>query len=115
MESRLIRGARNLVLFLRRFAYSEATRVVTFAASGALGRSWRVVTLDDGAIAPVGVASGTTRLSCLGRSGVAALMLPLRLRYGAAVAAFWIAAAGMVGIAGLRARHNQGVAPLFKA
>jgi hypothetical protein len=79
------------------------------------GRSWRVVTLDDGATAPVGVASGTTRLSCLGRSGVAALMLPLRLRYGAAVAAFWIAAAGMVGIAGLRARHNQGVAPLFKA
>lgn len=110
---RLIRGARNLVLFLRRFGYSEATRAVTFAASGALGRSWRVVTLDDGAIAPVGVASGTRRLFGLGRSGVAALILPLRLLHGAVVTSFWIAVAGMVGIAGLRARHHQSVAPLF--
>jgi tetratricopeptide (TPR) repeat protein len=55
---RLLRGERELVLFLRRFGYHDATQVATFAATRTIGRSWRLVTLDDAAVAPVGVASG---------------------------------------------------------
>lgn len=58
---RLIRGKRKLVLFLRRFGYGEATRTVTFASLKTTGRFWRLVTLDDAAIAPVGVETGTRR------------------------------------------------------
>jgi hypothetical protein len=55
--SQLRRGRRSLVLWLRRFRYGDATRVVT-TALGHVGRSWRVVTLDDRATEPVGVAGG---------------------------------------------------------
>jgi hypothetical protein len=113
---RLIRGARNLVLFLRRFGYSEATGAVTFAAIGALAGSWRVVTLDDAAISPVGVSSRTKQLVGLGRTGVeAVVVLPLRLLYGAAIAAFWAAVAGMAGIAVLRARQHKSLTVLFSS
>lgn len=50
----LLRRRRRAVLFLRRFGFDDATRAVT-AATGALGRSWRLVTLDDSAVEPVGV------------------------------------------------------------
>ncbi|MEU6419677.1 hypothetical protein [Streptomyces spiralis] len=53
----LIRGNRGLVLFLRRFRHDEAIQVVTSAVRG-IGRTWRVVTLDDATIVPVGVVSG---------------------------------------------------------
>ena len=53
---RLIRGKRRLVLFLRHFGYTEATHTMTLAATQATGRTWRLVTLDDAAIAPVGVS-----------------------------------------------------------
>jgi hypothetical protein len=113
---RLIRGARNLVLFLRRFGYSDATRAVTFAALGALAGSWRVVTLDDAAVSPVGVSSRTKQLFRLGRTGVeTAVVWPLRLLYGAVIAAFWAAAAGMAGIAVLRARQHKSVTVLFSS
>lgn len=49
----LIRGRRRLVLFLRRFGDSEATHAVT-VATRCIGRSWRLVTLDDARIASVG-------------------------------------------------------------
>lgn len=49
----LIRGRRRLVLFLRRFGDSEATQAVT-VATRCIGRSWRLVTLDDARIASVG-------------------------------------------------------------
>src|SRR4051794_15257125 len=48
---RLLRGQRRLVLFLRRFGYGEATKAATFAATKTIGRSWRLVTLDDAAVA----------------------------------------------------------------
>jgi hypothetical protein len=49
----LLRGRRRLVLFLRRFGDSEATHAVT-VATRRIGRSWRLVTLDDARIASVG-------------------------------------------------------------
>lgn len=60
--ARLLRGNRELVLFLRRFGYSDATRVATFAAAKTIGRSWRLVTLDDAAVAPLGLPTATRRL-----------------------------------------------------
>ena len=53
--TQLRRQRRSMVLWLRRFGYGDATRVVT-SALGHIGRSWRVVTLDDRATEPVGVA-----------------------------------------------------------
>ena len=51
---RLVRGKRRLVLFLRKFGFVGATQALTFAVVGALGRTWRLVTLDDSEVAPVG-------------------------------------------------------------
>ncbi|MEJ2453500.1 MAG: hypothetical protein P8103_05020 [Candidatus Thiodiazotropha sp.] len=50
---KLIRGRRRLVLFLRRFGYDQATKVLSFAATSAMGQRWRLATLDDNEIAPV--------------------------------------------------------------
>lgn len=52
---RLVRGTRSPVLFLRRFGYRGSMQVVTSAVANTIGSSWRLVTLDDAAIAPVGV------------------------------------------------------------
>lgn len=62
MGLRLLHEGRRLVLFLRRFGFEDATKAVTFAATKTVGRSWRLVTLDDHAIAPLGVPTGTRRL-----------------------------------------------------
>jgi hypothetical protein len=56
----LLRGRRRLVLFLRRFGFVGATEVLTFALANAIGSSWRLITLDDSAVSPVG-ASGRIR------------------------------------------------------
>ncbi|MET0066498.1 MAG: hypothetical protein ABW076_09150 [Candidatus Thiodiazotropha sp.] len=50
---KLIRGRRQLVLFLRRFGYDEATAALSFAAASSMGQRWRLVTLDDNQIAPI--------------------------------------------------------------
>ena len=50
----LLRGRRRLGLFLRRFGYGEATRTISRVVAGRTGRSWRIVTLDDALIAPIG-------------------------------------------------------------
>jgi hypothetical protein len=50
----LLRGRRQLVLLLRRFGFVGATEALTFALVTAIGHSWRVVTLDDHRVAPVG-------------------------------------------------------------
>jgi hypothetical protein len=50
---KLIRGRRRLVLLLRRFGFSEATKTLSYAAASAMGQRWRLVTLDDNEIAPV--------------------------------------------------------------
>ena len=59
---RVVRGRRQLVVFLRKFGFNDASRALTFAVSGALGRRWRLVTLDDSQIEAVGV-SGRTRVA----------------------------------------------------
>lgn len=51
---RLIRGKRQLVLFLRRFGFGGSSRALSFAVSTAVGRRFRTVTLDDAELAPVG-------------------------------------------------------------
>ena len=56
---RLVRGTRSPVLFLRRFGYRGSMQVVTFAVANTIGSSWRLVTLDDAAIAPVGVETSS--------------------------------------------------------
>jgi len=58
---RMLRGERGLVLFLRRFGDSDATNAMTFAARKTVGGSWRLVTLDDEQIAPVGMSAGTRK------------------------------------------------------
>ena len=58
---RLVRGNRGVVLFLRRFKDLEAIGAVTFAAAGGPGSRWRVVTLDDGVIEPMGIPAGQRR------------------------------------------------------
>ena len=79
---RLLRGNRKLVLFLRRFGYGDATKVATFAAAKTIGRSWRLVTLDDASVAPLGVPTGTRRLvvgAGLVRQGV--MVAPMFVAY----------------------------------
>jgi hypothetical protein len=43
------------VLFLRRFGYDDATGAVTFAVNRTIGSTYRLVTLDDAEVAPLGV------------------------------------------------------------
>jgi hypothetical protein len=59
---RLLRRNRALILFLRRFGHDAAQAAVTFAVLRTIGASWRVVTLDDAEMAPIGVAAGPRRL-----------------------------------------------------
>jgi len=47
---------------LRRFRYGDATSVATYAAEKTIGKSWRLVTLDDASAAPVGVSAARRRL-----------------------------------------------------
>ena len=54
---RLVRRNRTLILFLRRFRDDDAQQAVTFAVLRTIGSSWRVVTLDDAEMAPIGVAA----------------------------------------------------------
>jgi hypothetical protein len=65
---RLVRGRRRLVLFLRRFGHTAATHAATVAAASIGGR-WRLVTLDDAQIVPVGVGPMYDALSAAGRGG----------------------------------------------
>jgi hypothetical protein len=58
----LLRRDRALVLFLRRFGYDDAQSAVTFAVLKTIGASWRIVTLDDAEMIPIGIPEGTRRL-----------------------------------------------------
>jgi hypothetical protein len=64
---RLVRRNRTLILFLRRFGYDDAQAAVTFAVLQTIGGAWRVVTLDDAEMAPIGVTAGTRHLFGAGR------------------------------------------------
>jgi len=52
---RLLRGRRRSALFLRRFGFTDATRVLSEAVTRGLGRRWRLITLDDLRVVPVGL------------------------------------------------------------
>jgi len=60
---KLVRGRRRQALFLRRFGYDEATEALSFAVTTAMGRRWRLVTLDDNEIAPIHGSQGKGRLA----------------------------------------------------
>jgi len=62
---RLFRGRRRLVLFLRRFGFDDAASTVTFAAAKVIGRSWRLVTLDDDRVRALGGSAGPRRVLAL--------------------------------------------------
>jgi hypothetical protein len=68
---RLFRGRRRIVLFLRRFGYDGAQEAVTYAVANTIGTSWRLVTLDDDEIAPVGVDTTSTAIMTTGERIVA--------------------------------------------
>lgn len=82
---RCVRGRRRLVLFLRRFGLTEVTAAVTMAVVTSIGRSWRLVTLDDSRTAPVGPSRGGRRFSTL-------TIVVTLLVVGAAV--FWLVGGG---------------------
>ena len=52
---RMLRGRRKLVLYLRKFGFTSSTNVLTYAISTAVGKSWRLVTLDDSVTEPLRV------------------------------------------------------------
>jgi hypothetical protein len=66
---RVLRGRRHLVLFLRRFRNRTAVDAVTLAVARYIGRSRRVITLDDSVVAPIGLTPGTKRMFDLGSAG----------------------------------------------
>jgi hypothetical protein len=83
---RLVRGRRSVVLFLRRFGYDGAMQVVTYAVAQTIGTSWRLVTLDDDEIAPVGV--DTTSRIVIG-TGERLTSLAIRVGQGVMVGFQW--------------------------
>lgn len=62
---RLLRGRRRVVLFLRKFGFADATRALSFAAAAVIGRSSRLVTLDDAEVKAVGGPAAPRRLAGL--------------------------------------------------
>jgi hypothetical protein len=89
---RLVRGARTSVLFLRRFGYTDATRAVTFAVTKTIGRTWRLVTLDDNQIASLGIPAGPKWFFTISHGVMRIVLAPFRVfRYFPV--AVWIAVA----------------------
>jgi hypothetical protein len=94
LSGRVGRRRHGLVLYLRRFGYADATEAVTRAVVGSLGRSWRLVTLDDARTSPIGLGPRTQRA----RSGIGAaesvgrtvLRIPWRISYATFLISFWL-------------------------
>lgn len=61
----LLRGKRRVVLFLRRFGFADATKALSYAANAVIGRSARLVTLDDAKVKAVGGPAAPRRLAGL--------------------------------------------------
>ena len=59
---RIMQGRRRIVLFLRRFGFEGAYRVVSYAVGAAVGRNMRLATLDDGHAPAMGVPTGARRI-----------------------------------------------------
>jgi hypothetical protein len=109
---RLVRGSRRLVLFLRRFGYADATQALTVAALTTMGRSWRLVTLDDAAIAPVGVSGGTAKLLAAGEVGVRWFGWTWKTIGSLAVNALKLGLVGMAGVTAYVFLRHHSLAPL---
>ncbi|MBB5868888.1 flagellar biogenesis protein FliO [Allocatelliglobosispora scoriae] len=60
---RFIRGRRRTGLYLRKFGFADTTRTVSHALNSAVGRSVRLVTLDDSMVAPIGAGHGRRRFA----------------------------------------------------
>jgi hypothetical protein len=97
----LLRGRRRLVLFLRRFGFVGATEVLTFALANAIGSSWRLITLDDQKVLPVGTG-GRIRWTTI-IVFVLSLLIPAGL-----ILWFWY-----VGIDDITKANSQGLAGLI--
>jgi hypothetical protein len=110
---RLLRGQRAPVLFLRRFGYTEATQAITFAVSKTIGRSWRLVTLDDRAIAPVGVAASTRRVFRVGGAFGRASMKVMSIVSTGSLYVAGGAAAGMVALGFITVHRRKDLHTLF--
>jgi hypothetical protein len=103
----LIGRSRRLVLLLRRFGYTDATHALTFAALRTIGRSWRLVTLDDAAVAPVGVSEGTTKVAAVGDFGSKWVQRTLGLLNAISLHAFRLGIAGMGAVIGYTVLHHR--------
>lgn len=80
---KLVRRNLRLGLFLRRFGFAAATEALTFAIATAVGRTWRLVTLDDMQVAPLGVAPRTRRLlRALAWTGLSVILLAVVWIFG---------------------------------
>lgn len=104
---RLVRGSRRLVLFLRRFGYTDATQALTFAALTTIGGSWRLVTLDDAAVAPVGVSHGLEKLLAAGDLGSLWAGRMHKAIGFVAMQALRIALVGMAAVVGYTYLHHR--------
>jgi hypothetical protein len=101
---RMVRGRRELVLFLRRFGYSDATRTIS-AATARIGASWRMVTLDDAQIVPMGVETsvlGVVRGVRRVTGFVKTASVVVAWIYKTAMGVAFVAAGAIVGITYLR-------------
>src|SRR4051812_18100332 len=96
---RLVRGHRSSVLFLRRFGFDGSMQVVTFAVARSIGVNWRLVTLDDEEIAPVGV-DATSRIFFSVGERLAALA---HLAGGGVLVGFQWATSAMWGVVAIQA------------
>lgn len=76
---RLVRGARTSVLFLRRFGYTDATRAVTFAVTKTVGRTWRLVTLDDEQTAALGIPPAPKWFFTISYGVLQAVLAPFKI------------------------------------
>lgn len=119
----LLRRGRRVVLFLRRFGDIEATNVVSDAASKAIAGSFRLVTLADSTIQPLGAAAGVSRASTAGAMLGAALnrftafaaerLAPVTLAAALAAAGYaYVATGDVVAMADIAARLFSGRVPL---
>ncbi|MDP9222760.1 MAG: hypothetical protein M3P18_02700, partial [Actinomycetota bacterium] len=93
LARRLARRRHGLVLYLRRFGFVEGTAAVTSAAVGSLGRSWRLVTLDDHRTEPISVGTRTrlmgAGLKTAGTIGNALIRVPTAIAYAVFMFSFW--------------------------
>jgi hypothetical protein len=91
----MLRRKRRMVLFLRRFGYSDATEAVTAAAASSAGQAWRLVTLDDSEVKAIGLPTAT-RLTYRGVGAVAGGAIALVLLAARILKyAFWPAVAAL--------------------